>query len=210
MKDNESRRARKKAENNRKINDDPSSGISKAYYWAIGILFVILIGLTIFIFAQSGNNINLEDENNQTEETQEQQVGDETNETEDTAGSDDTDSTEATGPEETSEADEDTTDESEEENATVNVDAPLDEDYQVDYADGSADRLAIKNQVIQVTGLDNNLIEWWVGNNGPGQVKTTVSNRDQSEVYRVYLQFGDGSWHVTNYETLPEVPADVR
>ena len=59
---------------------------------------------------------------------------------------------------------------------------------------------------MQATGLNDNLIEWWVGNNGPGQVVANVSNAEQTEHYEVYLQYGDGSWHVTSYEELAENP----
>lgn len=191
MKTNESRQSRKEAESKQKITSDSSHDISKVYYWIVGILLIILIGLVIFIFTRKGDEISQGDYETQTEESQAQQ------EIDDVETSETTEETES----------ETSTDSAE---TSVNNDAPLDKNYQVSYADGSSDRVAIKNQVMQVTGLDNNLIEWWVGNNGPGRVETTVSNSDQSEVYRVYLQYGEGNWHVTNYEILSEVPANLR
>jgi len=236
MSKNESRQERKQQENK---NESSSSGISKVYYWIIGILFIVLIGLVFFIFSQSGDDVNIEDDSasdsemveespngtNETEsgtETEEDTstddttdesdqtgVSDETtDETEDTAGTEDTE--EDTTEEDTSTDEDDTTDEdtSEDDSTAVNEDAPLNESYAVDYSEGSADRIAIREQVMQTTGLGNDLIEWWVGNNGPGRVVATVSNGEQTEHYEVYLQYGDGSWHVTSYEQLAENPGN--
>src|SRR5699024_3720107 len=90
--------------------------------------------------------------------------------------------------------------------SVVNEDAPHDTDHATDYNDGSTDRVAIKNEIMAATGLNDDLIEWWVGNEGPGRVEATVSSRDQSEIYQVYLQYGDGNWHVLNYERLSSIP----
>lgn len=210
MSKNESRRERRKQANN--TNNEPNSnkgpGISKVYYWIIGGLFLILLLLIIFIFSRSGDDVNLgeedqtsivqdsETESNETEETEEtEQPTEEQEENEDP---------ETEEPEEDTEDDQEDTDE--EESTTVDEDAPLDESHAVDYSDGSSDRTAIKSQIMQATGLNDNLIEWWVGNNGPGQVVANVSNAEQTEHYEVYLQYGDGSWHVTSYEELAENP----
>lgn len=210
MSKNESRRERRKQANN--TNNEPNSnkgpGISKVYYWIIGGLFLVLLLLIIFIFSRSGDDVNLgeedqtsivqdsETESNETEETEEtEQPTEEQEENEDP---------ETEEPEEDTEDDQEDTDE--EESTTVDEDAPLDESHAVDYSDGSSDRTAIKSQIMQATGLNDNLIEWWVGNNGPGQVVANVSNAEQTEHYEVYLQYGDGSWHVTSYEELAENP----
>ena len=83
---------------------------------------------------------------------------------------------------------------------------PHDTSHATDYGSGSADRVEIKERVMEVTGLGDNLIESWVGNDGPGRVVATVSSRDQSEHYEVYLQYGDGSWSVESYQRLSENP----
>lgn len=231
MNENESRRARRRSNN--KSEDNSPKGISNVFYWIIGILFLILIGLAIFIFSRSGEDVNLDAENDQSAVVQEQPNEEpaddneaasennqepteepEENQEETTEQPEDENNTENEAGEEEETDTEDTPDETETpepgDNVAVNEDAPLNEGYAVDYSDGSSDRIAIRNQVIQTTGLGNNLIEWWIGNNGPGRVEATVSSRDESEVYRVYLQHGDGSWHVTSYERLSEVPANLR
>lgn len=96
--------------------------------------------------------------------------------------------------------------EEEDEQTIVNEDAPYDSDYAIDFNGGSADRIAIKEKIIEATGLGNDLIEYWVGNNGPGRVSATVASPDQSEIYEVKLQYGDGEWHVTNYNSLDSLP----
>src|SRR5699024_11681482 len=48
----------------------------------------------------------------------------------------------------------------------------------VDYNDGSNDRVQIKNEIMAATGLNDDLIEWWIGNDGPGRVEATVSDRN--------------------------------
>lgn len=205
MSKNESRTERLK-QNNESSNS--SNGISKVYYWIIGILFVVLIILIIFIFSRSGDNVNLGDEQDQSslveekngleEGVEEEPEQDTTSETEapvdEEEGSDKTEETEDTNPEE------ETDSETDEESTTVNEDAPYDPNYAVDYNTGSADRIEIKNRVMEATGLGDDLIEDWVGNNGPGRVVANVSSRDRSESYDVYLQYGDGSWHVTSVE----------
>lgn len=226
MSKNESRRERRERENNTSEDKNNGSGISKVYYWIIGGLFVILIGLVIFIFSQSGDDMNLAGEEDQSalvedsesdsaentadeeanqeeqatstdetnDENQEQDTEEPADETEDTADTEDT--------EETTDSEEDQEDTETDQTAGVNADAPLDESYAVDYSEGSADRVEIKQRVMEVTGLEDDLIEHWIGNNGPGRVVATVSDREQTERYEVYLQYGDGSWHVTNYQQL--------
>lgn len=211
---NESRSARKKAEKN--MQTESKSGLSKVYYWIIGGLFLILLLLVVYIFAKSGDQVNLgnEDETNsmvqenETETTDNSEAKDKKeNSSTETEKTDEEASEEPTKEEQDTE--EESTDESSEDEV-VDEDAPLDTDYAVDYTSGSADRVAIKNKVMQATGLGNDLIESWVGNNGPGRVTADVHSPDQSEVYRVYLQYGDGEWHVTNYESLSSVPNNQK
>lgn len=198
MAENESRNERKKVE--AKMRTKNKSGLSKVYYWVIGILFLILFLLVIYIFAQSGDKVDLGTEEDTSSIVQGNEAIDEEESSENKQ-------------EEPEKVKEDTEEDAEEESEetsdseiTINENAPLDTDHAVDYNNGSADRIAIKEKVMQATGLGNDLIENWVGNNGPGRVVADVYSPDKSEVYRVYLQYGDGEWHVTNYESLSSVP----
>lgn len=57
-----------------------------------------------------------------------------------------------------------------------------------------------------VTGIpEDNMIEWWVGNGGDQKVVATVSDREETETYRVYLSWVDNEgWQPTKLETLVE------
>lgn len=215
MAENESRNERKKEE--KKMGTAKKTSLSKVYYWIIGILFLILFLLVIYIFANSGDNVNLEGEEEASSLVQEVET-----DADDDTSADQTDETESvTEPEEEQEETEDTTEEATEEvteeeqdeteettegETSVNENAPLDTGHAVDYNNGSADRVAIKQKVMEATGLGNDLIENWIGNNGPGRVTADVYSPDQSEIYRVYLQYGEGEWHVTSYESLSSIP----
>lgn len=194
--------------------------LSKTYYWIIGILFVILIGLVIFIFTRSGNDVDLGDDDNASSIVQDGNNGEEDQNSDESDGEEDSavDDTDEENPsdetDDSSSEEENDNDENEAETdapdpgetTTVNENAPHDPDHPIDYSEGSDDRIAIKNEIMRATGLGNDLIEWWVGNNGPGRVEATISNPDQSIVYRVYLQYGDGNWFVTSFERLSELP----
>ena len=219
-----SRIDRKKQDNQQKQNPSDSE-ISKIYYIVIGILLLILIGLIIFIFNRSGDNVNLNDGDNQTDGL-EQVEPTEPDDNSDNDGMDNSDEVEVPdnnkteAPDNTednsnndndNESSEETPDNSGANNSDseqigetviVNNEAPHDSEHAVEYAAGSSDRIAIKNRIIEVTGLDNNLIEWWIGNDGPGRVKATVSNRESTIYYDVYLQYGEGNWHVTRYQRI--------
>ena len=222
MSKNQSRKERKNQEKNSDIKNktETRSGISRIYYYVIGILFLILLLLVIFIFTRGGNKVNLEDENTEesalveNEETENNNT-ENTNEEEDTTEEEIDDSEaeeeEDNSSEENSEEDlEEENQETEElepgESEVVNEDAPNDTSHAVDYNDGSNDRVQIKNEIMAATGLNDDLIEWWIGNDGPGRVEATVSDRNQTEIYQVYLQYGDGNWHVLNYERINSVP----
>lgn len=219
-----SRIDRKKQDNQQKQNPSDSE-ISKIYYIVIGLLLLILVGLVIFIFNRSGDNVNLNDGDNQTDglEQVEPTEPDNNSDSDGTDNSDEVevpDDNEPETPDNTednsnndndNESSEETPDNSGANNADseqigetviVNNEAPHDSDHAVEYAAGSSDRIAIKNRVIEVTGLDNDLIEWWIGNDGPGRVKATVSNRESTIYYDVYLQYGEGNWHVTRYQRI--------
>ena len=203
-----SRVDRKKQDNQQKQNPSDSE-ISKIYYIVIGILLLILIGLIIFIFNRSGDNVNLNDGDNQTDGSEQVEPTEPDNNS-DSDGTDNSDEVEVPDDNEP-ETPDNTEDNSGSNNADseqigetviVNNEAPHDSDHAVEYAAGSSDRIAIKNRVIEVTGLDNDLIEWWIGNDGPGRVKATVSNSESTIYYDVYLQYGEGNWHVTRYQRI--------
>ena len=203
-----SRIDRKKQDNQQKQNPSDSE-ISKIYYIVIGILLLILIGLIIFIFNRSGDNVNLNDGDNQTDGSEQVEPIEPDNNS-DSDGTDNSDEVEVPDDNEP-ETPDNTEDNSGSNNADseqigetviVNNEAPHDSDHAVEYAAGSSDRIAIKNRVIEVTGLDNDLIEWWIGNDGPGRVKATVSNGESTIYYDVYLQYGEGNWHVTRYQRI--------
>lgn len=222
MSKNESRRERKNQEEQVSSKSN-SGGISKVYYWIIGALFLVLILLIVFIFSRSGDDLDLGEEEDQTALVQdaedenaekseaptenEQTDSQEDQENQDNEENQENESDEETNSEEDTEEDANNEENAEEdaaedESTTVTEDAPLDTDHATDYSNGSADRVEIKERVMDVTGLSDDLIEHWVGNDGPGRVVATVSSRDQSENYEVYLQYGNGSWHVTSYERL--------
>ena len=77
-----------------------------------------------------------------------------------------------------------------------------------DYADGSADRIEIKQAVAVATGISaDNMIEWWIGNAGDQQITATVSDTQKEKIARVQLKWVDGEgWQVTLVEELNEIP----
>ena len=215
MSKNESRQERKNKKDQITHTRESRTSTSKIYYWIIGILFVILVLLVLFIFTRSGNDIKLEDTQDQTANIQEENKVETPSEDQNTAT--DVQETEEEDSNETEEADETETTEDDEdsqesenlevgESETVANDLPHDTSHATDYSNGSADRIEIKERVMEVTGLGNDLIENWVGNDGPGRVVATVSSRDQTEHYEVYLQYGDGRWNVESYQRLSENP----
>lgn len=67
------------------------------------------------------------------------------------------------------------------------------EPHTTNYSDGSQDRIEIKEAVLMVTDIpEQNLVMHWVGNGGDQKVEATVSNEDNSEIYRVYLSWVEG------------------
>lgn len=205
MSQKNSRSARKKQEMT-EDRVDRNNGINKNYYVIIGILLAVLLLLILYIF----NSSDTSESESESEAKSSLVVDSSRNESEkDRKNNRDQNQTE--NDIETSQDDSELEENGTEtlpvgETRTVSEDAPYNADYTINYSEGSSDRLAIKEEVIAITGLDNNLIEWWVGQNGPGRVVATVSNASQTEIFEVYLQYGDGSWHVTSYQRLTEVP----
>ncbi len=223
-----SRQARKRQEQQ---GNEPiqNTSVNKNYYIIIGILVVILGLLIFYIFNRDDKNDNLStddqtelaDENNGVEEP----VG----ETDSNDSTDSTETSETDLPEENDVADsEEGTEETTEDEAEDSVDtgnesaidvgesveleenAVHDPNHSINFNEGSADRLAINNEVMAVTGLGTDLIEWWIGGDGAGRVVATVSNPSASEVYEVYLQYGNGEWHATSMRRLSEIPTDFE
>src|SRR5699024_10760713 len=65
-------------------------------------------------------------------------------------------------------------------------------EHTTDYVDGSTDRKEIKKAVSLVTEIDEaELQEWRVENGGEQKVISTVSNRNEENIYRVYLSWVD-------------------
>ncbi|WP_068674407.1 YrrS family protein [Oceanobacillus sp. Castelsardo] len=78
--------------------------------------------------------------------------------------------------------------------------------HTVNYSEGSQDRKEMTVAIQTATGLvEGNYREWWVANGGDQKVIATVSDSNQSEVYRVYLAWNDGEgWQPTKVELLKE------
>lgn len=72
------------------------------------------------------------------------------------------------------------------------------------YSNGSQDRIEIKQAVSDATGIaSDDLIEWWVENGGDQKVIATVSDKAETETFRVYLSWIDNEgWQPTKIETL--------
>lgn len=77
--------------------------------------------------------------------------------------------------------------------------------HTTNYDDGSQDRIEIKEGVMRATGLSEDLVEWRVGNGGDQKVIATVSDPDETRIYRVYLSWIENQgWQPTKVEVLKE------
>lgn len=73
------------------------------------------------------------------------------------------------------------------------------------YSDGSEDRIEIKEATMLATGLNENLVEWRVENGGDQKVIATVSDHEETKIYRVYVSWiEDQGWQPTKVEVLKE------
>jgi FtsZ-interacting cell division protein ZipA len=79
--------------------------------------------------------------------------------------------------------------------------------HTTDYNDGSQDRKEIAKAVSEVTGLqEESMVTHWVGNGGEQKVEATVSDANNSQIYRVYLTWIDErGWKPTKVEKLKQV-----
>ncbi|MFD1038565.1 YrrS family protein [Virgibacillus byunsanensis] len=74
------------------------------------------------------------------------------------------------------------------------------------YEEGSQDRNEMEQAIRVATRLqEGNMTTWWLENGGDQKVIATVSNKDESENYRVYLSWIDNQgWQPTKVEILKE------
>src|SRR5699024_5666585 len=77
--------------------------------------------------------------------------------------------------------------------------------HTVNYDDGSQDRKEMEEAVTVATGIEDMTV-WWLSRAGDQKVEATISNnRDQSEVYRVNIEWVDEKgWKPTKVEMLKE------
>lgn len=78
--------------------------------------------------------------------------------------------------------------------------------HTVVYEAGSQDRIEMENAIRLASGLaEDDMITWWLKRGGDQQVIGTVSNRDETETYRVYISWIDNQgWQPTLVEVLNE------
>lgn len=78
--------------------------------------------------------------------------------------------------------------------------------HNITFEQGSQDWKEMMEAVRVATGLaSDDMIQWWVERAGDQQVKATVSNRSETEIYRVYVSWVDSQgWMPTKVERLKE------
>lgn len=230
MKQNRSNKSRVERKTRTDGEEQPKSSYDKYYYIVVAVLLAILIAIVAYIFfvPRNGDN-NLAD----PPQTNPELVSDNNAESGD-EGEEPTDSEEVEDPNTDAEQPEQENEKvTEEDSETADVeeaesDDPLVEEastgnwspigtsqtgeHTTDFSTGSQDRTEINEAVRSVTGLSaGNMTEWWVGGNGPSQVTVTASTNDQSEVYRVFLQFvEEEGWQPTRVEKLTAVPSEYQ
>lgn len=86
------------------------------------------------------------------------------------------------------------------------------EPHSTNYDDESQDRLEMRKAAASATGVDeDSLTMWWIKRNGDQKVVTTVSNPENTEVYRAYLTWVEGQgWKPTKVEKLKENDQSYR
>lgn len=190
----------------------------------IGLLLVILIYLLVKIFSSGSNktpdniqfptdvtseNINSADSSNSSSQSTSSDASD--SETEDEETTDEEQEEENSNQDEETELEE-TTPSDDLVTEAFTGDWPASGTSQegthttTDFGEGSADRREIKKASSIATGIsEDNMFEWWVGNNGPNRVITTVSDKSEENIYRVYMEWVDGDgWKATKIEKLKE------
>lgn len=231
MKNNRSNKSRVERKTRTDEKEQPKKSYDKYYYIVVAVLLAILIAIVAYIFFIPRNgDSNLADPPQTNPELVSDNNDESGDEVEEATDSED----EAEDPDMESEQPEQETEEvTEEDSETADVeevesDDPLVEEastgnwspigtsqtgeHTTDFSTGSQDRTEISEAVRSVTGLSaGNMTEWWVGGNGPSQVTVTASTNDQSEVYRVFLQFvEEEGWQPTRVEKLTAVPSEYQ
>ncbi|PWW26485.1 uncharacterized protein DUF1510 [Cytobacillus oceanisediminis] len=75
------------------------------------------------------------------------------------------------------------------------------------YDQNAVDWQEMLQAISYATGVDqSNMTVWFLGNNGPNKSVGTISTKDQSEKYRVYIDWVDGQgWKPVKVEVLNEI-----
>lgn len=167
--------------------------LDSMYYKVVASLVAILVVLIVYIFWQKSPKDNNVDDNSSNGETivQEEKNQNVSNDSEE--NNDDNQS---------SSKENENNKENNQNNEVIETNAPLDKSHETSYEEGSSDMTAIIDLSKKATGLGEDMYPVWIGNNGPGKVQATVSNKDNSKQFVIDLQYGEGAWHVTNVEEI--------
>ncbi|ARI76981.1 YrrS family protein [Halobacillus mangrovi] len=190
---------------------------------AAGLLIVVYISVMIFGVNNNQAGIALVSDDNKTEEKAEEENSNE-------GSSDQKPQEDLKVNEEKSKKDssEDNEDKKNEEEGTVtesdkeNVDRVItknwepvpteqetDGSHRILYQEGTQDWKELEQTVRNATGLsEGDMITWRIeNNNSPTKAKATVSNKDKTKIYRVYIEWVDGKgYKPTQVEVLNSNP----
>ena len=151
MSEEKSRVERKKEKSD--LQAKSKASLNKVYYWVIAFLFLILLLLVFFIFTKSDDKVKLDSKDALTEKVEENEknLEDKTTSNSEKESSEEEKEENQNDP---SKETEDSEEESEEdlesgEEIQVNEEAAHDPDHETDFSDGSADRLAIKEEIMK-------------------------------------------------------------
>ncbi|MFB4166556.1 YrrS family protein [Virgibacillus sp. JSM 102003] len=196
------------------------------------LLLIVLIGVIIFGGDDEGNKTAENQSNNAPEESE--QAGE--NPEESTSNEEEQSATEENGSENNSDSSDSTNEtDTEEKNNNSEVETEQAEpsdgnvteaytgnwkpvgteqtgQHTINFKDGSQDRKEMRKAAAVATGLDEeSLIMWWVSRDGNQKVLATVSNSENTEVYRAYLTWvEDQGWKPTKVEKLKENDQEYR
>lgn len=198
--DSRAERQRKRRTNNRLIGTLISLG---------SILAILLIAMLVFGSNDKDENEELVADQEENEVDKEEEV--ENNEDESDAVIEDEDDSEESSDEEDEEELEvehvDSSDENVIEAFKANwepIGTSQTEPHTVDFSEDSKDREEMKKAIQVATDLDE-MVLWWIGNDGDQKVVATVSTMDEAITYRVYLSWEENhGWKPTLVESLKE------